>query len=218
MNIRALARSIVWATGLAALMLLTGEARPAWCSDTAAPSHGNHGMLPPAAVADHPHTDSLYNVESVWSDQDGARVALKSLRGQLRIVAMVYTSCQYVCPLIVNDMLTIERRLPPGMRGKVHFALFSFDPERDSAPVLKAYAAKRGLDERRWRLYTGAPDNVLELAAVLGVRYRKEPNGEFSHSTIITLLDREGIVRHQVKGQKQDPAPMVAAITAAAGK
>jgi protein SCO1/2 len=212
MNFRA---ALPAAAGLAAALLLSATA---WAAPPQPPQgHGEHQTLPPAAEGSA-HTDSVYNLSSTWSDQDGARVPLGALRGRPQVVAMIYTHCQYVCPLIVNDMQRIERKLPAALRGKVGFALFSFDPERDSVAALKAYAAKRGLDGRRWRLYTGAPDDVLELAAVLGVRYRKEPNGEFSHSIIVTLLDREGIVRHQMLGQNQDPAPLLAAIAAAAEK
>ena len=160
-------------------------------------------------------TDSIYNSDAAWTDHDGKRVTLKSLGGKPQIVAMFYTTCQYVCPLIVDEMKHVERELGPEARSQVGFALFSFDPERDSPTVLKAYAAKRELDTHRWRLYTANSGDVLELAALLGVRFRKEPDGEFSHSTIITVLDRQGVIRYQMLGLNQDRGPLLKAVRAA---
>ena len=179
-----------------------------------APAH-EHETLSSEPSHDQIPTDSIYNLDSSWTDQDGQRLAMPSLRGRPRVVAMIYTSCKYACPLIVDEMKRVERELSAEERARVGFALFSFDPERDSAGVLKAYAAKRGLDESRWRLYTGTADAVLDLAAVLGMQIRKEPDGEFSHSTLITVLDREGVIRYRMRGLDQDRAPLLAALRAA---
>jgi protein SCO1 len=174
-----------------------------------------HKMGPPEPAHGQMSTDSIYNLDSSWSDQDGQRVAIRTLRGKPRVVAGIYTKCKYECPLIVDEMKHVERALSADERARVGLALFSFDPERDSVGVLKAYAAERSLDESRWRLYTGTADDVLDLAAVLGMRIRKEPNGDFSHSTIITVLDREGVIRYQMLGLGQDRAPLLAALRAA---
>lgn len=173
-----------------------------------------HETLAPEPAHDQIPTDSIYNLDSSWTDQDGQRVAIPALRGTPRVVAMIYTSCKYECPLIVDEMKQVEHALSVDERARVGFTLFSFDPERDSAAVLKAYAAKRGLDESRWRLYTGTADAVLDLAAVLGMQIRKEPDGEFSHSTLITVLDRQGVIRYRMRGLGQDRAPLLAALRA----
>lgn len=202
-----------WVAGLSGALLVAGIA---WAQG----GHGSgspHETLPPAAGAAQGRapTDSVYQLESNWVDQDGARVPLGALRGKPQVVAMFYTSCEYVCPLIVEEMKRVERALPEDVRKQVGFALFSFDPERDTAGILKAYAVKRDLARPRWQLYTGDPDGVLELAAVLGLRFRKEPNGDFSHSVIITVLDRNGVIRYQMLGLNQDRAPLVRAVQAA---
>jgi protein SCO1/2 len=203
-----------WSAGLAGALLVAGIA---W----AQAGHGSgsaHETLPPSAAAAQGRTptDSVYQLESNWVDQNGARVPLGSLRGKPQVVAMFYANCVYVCPLIVEEMKKVERELPEEVRKQVGFALFSFDPERDTDSVLKAYAAKRDLGAPRWQLFTGNPDGVLELAAVLGFRFRKEPNGDFSHSIIITVLDRNGVIRYQMLGLNQDRAPLLRALQAAA--
>src|SRR5574341_1586474 len=123
MNLRAPIRSAWRPATLAAAVLLLGPA--AWAAPPHAP--GEHATLPPEEAGGVAHTDSVYNLESTWSDQDGAGIALGALRGRPQVIAMIYTSCQYVCPLVVNDMLKLEGRLPAPVRGQVGFALFSFD-------------------------------------------------------------------------------------------
>ena len=193
-----------------------------WASTALAREHEDehgreheHEVLAPASPRGEAPTDSVYQLDAVWTDQDGRSTGFSTLRGKTRVIAMFYSNCQYVCPLIVDEMKQVERALTPDERARVEFGLFSFDPERDTPRVLKAYAEKRGLDETRWRVYTGSPDAVLDLSAVLGMRIRKEPNGEFSHSAIITVLDPDGIIRYQMLGLGQERAPLLAALRAA---
>ena len=61
------------------------------------------------------------------------------LRGKPQVVAMFFASCQYACPLIVNDMQRIEAALTPAQRARVGFTLVTFDPRRDTAEVLADY-------------------------------------------------------------------------------
>ena len=152
---------------------------------------------------------SIYQLDSVWTDQDGRKVPLPSLRGRPRVIAMVYTSCEYSCPLVLRDLDRIDARIPSARRPEVAISVFSFDPERDTPEALKKLATKKKLDLSRWSLLTAEPDSVLELGAALGVRFRKESTGEFSHSNVILLLDGEGMIRSRVDGLGADPAPIL---------
>jgi protein SCO1/2 len=44
----------------------------------------------------------------------------------------------------------------------------------------------------------------MEMAALLGIRYKKLPDGEFAHSNVITLLNPEGEIVHQQIGLGQE--------------
>jgi protein SCO1/2 len=200
---------------LAGLLAVPGPA----AADEHAMDHGNrmergHHESPALAPAPLPGL-SIYQLDSSWTDQTGHTGELRELRGRPLVAAMVYTSCEYVCPLIVEEVKKVERRLPSAERDRVRFVLISFDPERDSPRALAVYARKRELPATRWTLLTGSPDAVLELTAALGVRFRKEANGEFSHSNIVHVIDAEGVVVHQQVGLQQALEPTVAAVTSA---
>ena len=96
------------------------------------------------------------------------------------------------------------------------FVLVSLDPERDGPAQLKAFAAAMRLDPARWTLLTGGADDVRELAALLGIRYRAEPDAEISHSNSYLVLDPEGRPAHRQDGIGGDTAAPLARIRAAA--
>lgn len=143
---------------------------------------------------------SLYDLPSVWRDQRGDTVRLPALAGKVRVLAMVYTSCQATCPLIVADLKRIERALPPDRRDRVGFILVSLDPARDTPGRLAEWAARTGLDPARWTLLAGGDDAVRELAAALDVRYQPQPDGELAHTNGLTVLDAAGGVAHRQLG------------------
>ena len=70
------------------------------------------------AAASLPGT-SLYNLDSQWVTQDGARIALSSLMGKLIVAAMGYAECKDICPAVVADMMWIDKHLPPGAASRV---------------------------------------------------------------------------------------------------
>ncbi len=145
--------------------------------------------------------NSIYQLESAWKNELGERVTLDKLKGKKQVMAMIFASCTYACPLIVNDMKKIESLVK---RDDVNFLLISIDPQRDTPAALLKYAENNKLDLKKWTLLTGDENGVSELAAVLGFKYKKEPDGSFSHSNIINLLDEAGEVKFQHFGLNQD--------------
>ena len=184
-----------------ALAVLPG---PAMAADEPPHDHGGHGSLDaqrPAPLSG----SSIYQASSAWTDMDGKPALLRSLRGRPVALAMVYTNCTTACPLIVAKLKLIEEALSPEARGRVWFALASFDSERDRPEALKRFAAARDLDPSRWRLYHGDPAAVRELAMMLGIRYKRDTRGDYDHSNVITILDRDGVIRRQEVGLGQQP-------------
>lgn len=167
-----------------------------------------------AAVApSKPLTDkSLYQLDSAWTNDDGRTVQFASLRGRPQIVVMFFASCQFACPLTLAQLKNLEAALPPKTRAAVGFTLVSFDSVRDTPAALKNYRAQHDLSRDNWTLLTGSPENVLDLAAVLGVKFKQDAQGQFSHSNLITLLDSDGEIVHQFAGLNPDNQELAAEI------
>lgn len=151
--------------------------------------------------------DSVYQLPATLVDQGGKSWDWRSKRGTPQVVAMFYTSCQYVCPLIVDSGKAVERALSAEERAKLGILLISMDPARDDPEALMSVARKRKLDDTHWSLASPAPDGVRSVAGVLGVRYRQLADGEFNHTSALVLLDRDGriVARTEQIGSKLDP-------------
>ncbi len=156
---------------------------------------------------------SLYQVGSRWTIDAGKQIRFGELRGRPQVVLMFFANCQYACPILVNDMQRIEAALTPAQRARVGFTLVSFDPKRDTPEALAQYRQVRGLAAGRWTLLRGEPDDVQELAALLGVRYKQDARGQFAHSNVITVLNAHGEIAHQRVGLNQDIQETVRLLT-----
>ena len=88
----------------------------------------------------------------------------------------------------------------------------SFDTARDTPEALRAYREKEKLATTHWTLLRGGADDVRELAALLGVNFQQDARGQFAHSNLITVLNAEGEIVHQLSGLNQDVGSTVQAI------
>jgi protein SCO1/2 len=156
--------------------------------------------------------DSVYRLEAAFSDQAGREFRLADRRGRPQVVAMFYTSCRFVCPLIVDSAKGVEHALSEAERPGLDLLLVSMDPARDDTAALRSVADKRRLDPARWTLARTGPAEVRKLAALLGVRYRALADGEFNHTSALVLLDRDGrrLATTTQLGSVPDPAFMAA--------
>lgn len=137
-------------------------------------------------------SNSIYQLDARFTDQAGHDFHLADNRGKPVLISMFYTSCNDVCPLIIDGAKGIERALQPTQRLLI--LMVSMDPARDDVAALKSYAQKRQLDPARWTLARTGKADVRKLAALLGVRYRALANGDFNHTSALFLLDGEGRV------------------------
>ena len=161
--------------------------------------------------------DSVYQLAAPLTDQQGRRFDWRARRGTPQVVTMFYTSCQYICPLIVDSGKAIERQLTSAERARIGLLLVSMDPQRDTPQALAKVAAQRKLDPQRWTLARPEPDDVRAIAGVLGIRYRALADGEFNHTSALVLLDPDGrvLARTEKVGSQPDPE-FVAAVRQAA--
>jgi protein SCO1/2 len=151
--------------------------------------------------------DSVYQLPLVLTDQAGHAADWRTRRGAPQVVAMFYTSCQYICPLIVDSGKAVDKSLTPQQRARLRILLVSMDPKRDTPAALKNIVDKRQLDTTRWTLASPPQGEVRAVAGVLGVRYRELADGEFNHTSALLLLDADGriLARTEQVGSAPDP-------------
>lgn len=145
--------------------------------------------------------ESLYQLEMKLTDQDGKPTSLDVFRGHPTLVTMFYATCPAACPRLVHDITVMEKRLDPAVRADLRVLLVSFDTRRDDPAALAKAAERHGVDLTRWKLaVASSDDSARELAAVLGFQYRKQENGEYSHSSRLSVVDGSGVIIAQADG------------------
>lgn len=180
------------------LSLLLACSSPAFAENHEHHHHGHETTL------STPSTDSVFNITDNWTAADGKTFQLSKLGGKPTVVAMVYTSCQYVCPLTVQNIKRIERSLSAVQASNVNFALFSFDPERDTPAKLTEFAKLHGITSPAWTLAQGNASAVRKLAVTLGVKYKKVAGGDYEHDATISILDSNGVVKFQADAMNKN--------------
>lgn len=160
----------------------------------------------PPAKATLPQ-DSIYQLPLQLTDQDGKTRDWRTLRGKPRLVSMFYTSCAYICPLIVDSGKAVEHSLTPAQRERLGIVLVSMDPTRDDPAALRKVIDERKLDTARWTLAAPPTSAVRSVAGVLGIKYRALADGEFNHTSALVLVDADGrmLTRTETVGSKPDP-------------
>jgi protein SCO1/2 len=155
-------------------------------------------------------SESIYQLTDTFQTQDSKSVTLSAFAGKPTVVGMIFTHCTYACPRLTTDIKNVESKLKDE-DGKVNYLLVSFDAERDLPDTLKKYARDAGLD-KNWTLLHGDEDVVRTLSVLLNIQFAKDAEGNFSHSNIISVLDKNGVLISQKEGLGTDPAEISTAV------
>lgn len=126
----------------------------------------------------------------------GRPLDMASLHGKVVLLNFGFTSCPDVCPLVLARLRQVLKELGPDA-AHTQVVFVSFDPARDTLPVLTAYVQHFSPDIIG---VTGTEAGIASVAARYGVVYLKENSGSasgygFAHSDYIYLLDAQGRVR-----------------------
>ena len=181
-------------------------------SAASAPSCCDTNNIPAAATLP---AESLAHLEGMWTNAQGRVVSLEELGGEPRLVAMFFANCTTACPVLLADVAKAQAAISNRTGRVVQAWMFSFDTARDTPSALAAFQKARGADLRRWQFFHGDADAVRELAAALGVQYRRDPaTGDIGHSSRIALLDTNACPVAVVDGLTADAKPLVDAAAA----
>ena len=138
------------------------------------------------------------------TNQDGKRVSLNDLRGQVTVVTFIFTSCSDTCPMLTAKLVGIQRRL--GMdEPQVAFAAITVDPLNDTPAVLKKYALAHSANLATFSFFTGSFKEIEDVTRGYAVYWKKQPSGNVDHTFLTSIIDRNGTLRVQYLGVCFDP-------------
>jgi protein SCO1 len=181
------------------------------CSDMSNKSaFTGEALTPNTAPVGTISSESIYQLTDTFQTEDKKNVTLSSFAGKPTVVGMIFTHCTYACPRLTADIKNIEEKLK-SENGKVNYLLVSFDSQRDLPEQLKKFAHANELDNN-WSLLHGNENAVRTLSVLLNVQFEKDAEGNFSHSNIISVLDKSGVLVFQKEGLSADPVEIIGTI------
>lgn len=141
---------------------------------------------------------SIFQLADSFQTQNDKTLFLSMLKGKPTVLSMIFTHCPDACPRLTADIKNIETSLKEE-KEKVNFVLVSFDTKRDTPARLKIFADEMGLN-KNWILLHGSENTVRTLSVLLNVQYAKDAEGNFSHSNLVSVLDKYGVLQYQKEG------------------
>jgi protein SCO1/2 len=155
--------------------------------------------------------DSLYRLPVALMTEAGTSIKLSSLRGKPLIVTMFYSRCAGVCPLLTVQLQRIVKNLTAKERALVQVLMVSFDSTRDTSAALAEFTLSHQID-KKWLIVTASKEDIRSLASALGIQYRELDHQTFNHTSIISLIDRDGTVRARTSDLNDLKGDFMAAI------
>lgn len=186
-----------------------------------------HAALPPDA-----HAVKVMDVmqpgdfvpDDAMTDQTGIRHRLSDWRGKALAVTFVYTRCPLpdFCPLMDEHFQALQQTIAadPRLRGRVHLISISFDPQHDTAAVIREHAQTRGADPRIWSYLTGTPSAIDHLTSRFGVSAIEgsDDSQMFTHNLRTSVIDRRGRLVKVYSGNEWTVASLLNDLRAASGE
>ena len=152
----------------------------AWADDVAALKAG---VFEPARIAP----------DFTLQGSEGSPLQLSRYRGKVVLLGFGFTSCAAVCPITLGTLAAAHKKLG-AQGGDLQVVYITVDPERDDAARLKKYLS--AFDAT----FIGGTGSEAQLAALrkdFGIAAEKVagPDGSYTHSSFVYLIDREGRLR-----------------------
>jgi protein SCO1/2 len=189
-----------------------------WIEVTAV-TEGGAALTPTTVVPGEPKPgDEIPDFTLV--NQDGKPIHLSQYKGRSVALTFVYTRCPQPdqCTLMSSNFATVDQELQkqPDVYAKTHLLTVSFDPEYDTAKVMRSYGAShtgRYSDEKfdHWEFTTGSADEVKRIAEFFGLRYFKDSStGEeqVMHSLRTAVIDPNGRLVKLYRGNEWKPSEL----------
>jgi len=128
---------------------------------------------------------------------DGKDFALDKYRGKVVVLEFGYASCADVCPVSLALLKQARERLGP-LGGKLQVVFVTVDPQRDTAPKLRAYLEQF---DKSFIGLTGTEEQMAAIRKAYGISATKKmvegSKTEYTmgHSSYLYFIDPQGKLR-----------------------
>ncbi len=195
---------------------LVVEAGRSWLEEITVVQQAPAGASAPVAASTLPDPGAEVP-DFVLTNQEGKHIRLHQYRGTALLLTFIYTRCPLpdFCPRMSGNFAQIHRamRNDADLRHRLHLLTVSFDPEHDTAEVLRGYGrgfiGEVGPDAfRDWEFASGSGEEVKAITRYFGLDYWPE-KGQIVHSLRTALIGPDGRLVRLYQGNEWTPADVL---------
>jgi protein SCO1 len=108
------------------------------------------------------------------------------IKGKIVAIDLIYTTCQYACPLETARLAQVQRVLGDRVGRDIFFYSITIDPDHDTPAVLKDYAEKYHAAPG-WLFLTGKAADIELISRKLGLYSEPDPANPDGHTPMLVV-------------------------------
>ena len=142
------------------------------------------------------HIGALIPADILALDEQGRTVRLSDLLDRPAVLALVYYTCEHVCPLVLGALGQLASDMP--LRPGVDYRLITLSFDASDTPAQAAtarlnYTKPLGpkLARGAWSFLTASAEDIARLTGALGFRVEPDVHG-FIHPSVLVILGPGG--------------------------
>lgn len=140
-----------------------------------------------------------------FTDQNGKLVKRADFENKIWVTDFFFTTCDGICPIMSNSLSIIQ----DSFKNDTNVLILSHtvDPEYDNVDILREYANRYGVIDKKWRLVTGLKDSIYDYARTsyfVATPKDSSIGEDFVHSQLICLIDPHLHIRGYYDGTNQN--------------
>jgi protein SCO1/2 len=147
--------------------------------------------------------DTVYQTIPAFSflNQDSVYINNNTFKDKIYIADFFFTSCPSICPIMHRNMKKIYEDYKND--AQVSFLSHTIDFKYDRPYVLKKYASKLGVDDKKWQFAYGSKEDVYKIAEnsyLVSVMVDSTQKGMYVHQGWLVLVDKDRRIRGSYDG------------------
>jgi len=129
-------------------------------------------------------------------NQDSVEINNDTFKNKVYVADFFFTSCPSICPVMHRNLKKVYEEFKNN--PEVMFLSHTIDYKYDTPHVLKKYATKLGVDDKKWQFAYGTRDDVYTLAEksyLTAVQEDSTEKGMYVHQGWLVLIDKDRRMR-----------------------
>ena len=147
--------------------------------------------------------DTVYQTIPDFSflNQDSTYINNDTFKNKVYVADFFFTSCPSICPIMHRNMKKVYEEYKGN--PEVGFLSHTIDFKYDKPSVLKKYAAKLGVDDKKWQFAYGSKEEIYTIAEksyLVSVTIDSTQKGMYVHQGWLVLVDKDRRIRGAYDG------------------